>query len=701
MKNKDILGSLLSTEVVKTAKTFYRDDKLEVTMSGQTAYTNGKVINVPAVNQGRTFTPKEVDVFRGYVDHEAAHKRHTNFRAGQKYRKLLAEIPHLGAIENALEDVRIERLATKEYPGALHNINATREAVNTEALEMFDKDPVAAHDFPKTCAVALTWEGSKRIGYATPTNGQLLDLLPDEHRALLSNAIDRLDDCRKTKDVYELALTLCEEWDLIPVEEPEEPEQPEEPEEPEEPEQPDEEGEPEPEEEGEEESEEGEQESEEGEQEPEDTPEEEEEGDDGDDGEEGEEGEPTEAEAGQDTGDGTEDESEEPTEATRAVLSDALSPELAQAIDQFIDKDKSGEAKRQRYQVAWPENDFVFDMLNPPPQQDDASGWNHWLHYLMFEDVHHKTDRKLCYKVAGGVGFDNDWLDGMKLKFNQEADKALADATASVRPNVNRAKKHLLRALLSRQDRAWANNKDEGFINPRHLAKAMTGSNEVYRIRGEAEDIDTAVTLLIDASGSMSEYGKDIAALQSAMLLAEVLEAINVPFSVAWFHCHDYTHRYRKEHGIKQKGKSKMTGAARIQPSSLVISKNWQTTLKRARRSIAALKPFTGYNNADGTALMRAYEHLLLPRPESKKIMIVFSDGNPITREYWYQEEYYLAEVTKWLEQRIHLFGVGILDRAVEDYYSSHIVINNVEELASSGIKILADQIIGGKKRAA
>ena len=83
---------------------------VKVSVGGSDAYTNGRSINIPAYNLD---DPSYKDVAWGYLAHEAAHVRFTDFvtfsnAATSSIRK---------NIVNILEDIRIEKLMQETYPG--------------------------------------------------------------------------------------------------------------------------------------------------------------------------------------------------------------------------------------------------------------------------------------------------------------------------------------------------------------------------------------------------------------------------------------------------------------------------------------------------------------------------------------------------------------------------------------------------------
>ena len=90
---------------------------VQVCIGGKEACTNGKIIYLPALPMD--CEPKLLAMARGFVDHEAAHIRHTDF-AALKAAKL---DPVTFNLFNCLEDWRIEKKLSAIFPGCRHNLN--------------------------------------------------------------------------------------------------------------------------------------------------------------------------------------------------------------------------------------------------------------------------------------------------------------------------------------------------------------------------------------------------------------------------------------------------------------------------------------------------------------------------------------------------------------------------------------------------
>lgn len=92
------------------AKVLGRKYDITVTIAGQIACTCGKEITIPVVSGDHAEA-----LAHGYIDHEAAHVRYTDF-------SVQLTDNFAGDLLNILEDVRIEQSIGWEYPGCIANL---------------------------------------------------------------------------------------------------------------------------------------------------------------------------------------------------------------------------------------------------------------------------------------------------------------------------------------------------------------------------------------------------------------------------------------------------------------------------------------------------------------------------------------------------------------------------------------------------
>jgi|SRR5690625_758019 len=98
---------------------------VQIEIGGDEAYTDGNTIRIPSIEK----YPNN-DIIWGYLAHEAAHVKWTDFtvRASNQQEHVLV---------NALEDVRVERCMMNEYPGTGYTLTALDEhLVNQEQHEV-------------------------------------------------------------------------------------------------------------------------------------------------------------------------------------------------------------------------------------------------------------------------------------------------------------------------------------------------------------------------------------------------------------------------------------------------------------------------------------------------------------------------------------------------------------------------------------
>ncbi|MBB3105151.1 VWA domain-containing protein [Azomonas macrocytogenes] len=126
---------------------------VKVTLGGDQAYTNGKSINIPNVPE--SFGNR--DAIWGYLAHEAAHVRFTDFS--------VSRAPGLHAmLTNIIEDCRIEQAMIALYPGTAHTLHETARYM----VQAGHYQPVTDRDSPASMVAGycLYWLQSEGVGQA-------------------------------------------------------------------------------------------------------------------------------------------------------------------------------------------------------------------------------------------------------------------------------------------------------------------------------------------------------------------------------------------------------------------------------------------------------------------------------------------------------------------------------------------------------
>ena len=252
----------------------------------------------------------------------------------------------------------------------------------------------------------------------------------------------------------------------------------------------------------------------------------------------------------------------------------------------------------------------------------------------------------------------------------------------------------LERALLDKLRRGWQRNLEDGSFDSRRVVAAVRGEPNIYRMRDDAPSLDTAVTLLIDLSGSMGGLKADVA-MKSAICLAECLSRVGVALEVLGFN---------DRGGFLTKGERKRCHEqdrlgvryTRWEPLDLYVFKDFDERLADARTAMGNIDKCVGGNNADGEHILNAYARLA-KRTEKKKIMMVLSDGAPACRSH---DHGALAEHARYAVQYcerkgVRMIGIGICDSSVRDFYPKYTVINNVTDLGKATLDQIGRMILG------
>lgn len=130
IKNKDILNCFpLLASVLGDSY------GVKVRIGGDKAMTDGKTIYLPALSP--ELDKETMAAARGYLDHEAAHIRHTDFDALKN-----AGLNKLEAwLFNAIEDWRVEKKLSEAFPGCARNFEMLIKRVFTGKTEAGHKNP--------------------------------------------------------------------------------------------------------------------------------------------------------------------------------------------------------------------------------------------------------------------------------------------------------------------------------------------------------------------------------------------------------------------------------------------------------------------------------------------------------------------------------------------------------------------------------
>lgn len=258
---------------------------------------------------------------------------------------------------------------------------------------------------------------------------------------------------------------------------------------------------------------------------------------------------------------------------------------------------------------------------------------------------------------------------------------------------ISKLANRLQRKLLSRQQRSWKFDLDEGTLDSSRLARIVANPTIPLSFKQE-QDIpfkDTIVTILLDNSGSMRGRPITIAAL-CADILSRTLERCQIKVEILGFTTKAWKGGQSREQWQED---GRMPNPGRLNDLRHIIYKSADTPWRRTRKNLGLmLKEGLLKENIDGEALVWAYKRMCR-RPEERKILMVISDGAPVDDSTLSVNpshilEHDLKSVIHWMQKYsdIELNAIGI-GHDVTRIYENSIAINDARDLGQALIEQL------------
>lgn len=259
--------------------------------------------------------------------------------------------------------------------------------------------------------------------------------------------------------------------------------------------------------------------------------------------------------------------------------------------------------------------------------------------------------------------------------------------------HINVVRRKLERALMSKLNRGWETGHEFGKLDNKRLVQAWRAEPKVYKRREPVSELDTAVSFLIDLSGSMCG-GKADLATDVVVVLAEVMAKVGIPFEIIGFNSKSNYHTGAgggwqsaySEHGNKY---------ARYECCDMYLFKSWDDRFHEAKKVIAHIDQHAGGNNIDGESVLYAFSRLKV-RKEKRKVLMVLSDGSPAWSGIRANGVTHTRQSVKTVEsQGVTCVGIGIMDDSVRKFYPRNVVVNELADLGLNAVDQLARVLLG------
>jgi cobalamin biosynthesis protein CobT len=314
---------------------------------------------------------------------------------------------------------------------------------------------------------------------------------------------------------------------------------------------------------------------------------------------------------------------------------------------------------------------------------DDAARQTRGADYRIFS-----KDFDVIEKPKRSPGYKDEWLIQLDDK---------------VRHMVGPMQKDIERLMAARSQVVQIPGYRSGRLHSGGLHKLMVNDDRVFRRRHENRSKDTAVGLLIDNSGSMCAgargYGPSLdnklgVAMAAGYALSSTLERVGIAHEVLGFTTAGYTPPPGWSLSIIQAEQAR-TGIrySRTEPIYMPIYKEFEERLNptvRSRFAQAALEQTFCAANVDGESVETALTRLLRRR-ESRKVLIVLSDGRPASAGAIGSDLFsHLHKVVEnGTKMGVDIIGIGIMDESVKTFYPKYAVLNRLEALPGEVMGVL------------
>jgi len=228
--------------------------------------------------------------------------------------------------------------------------------------------------------------------------------------------------------------------------------------------------------------------------------------------------------------------------------------------------------------------------------------------------------------------------------------------------------------LISMKQSRWQHGEKRGKVSSKNVwkAKGPMYDDRVFKQKTTKLELDTAVTVLTDNSGSMAG-DKFHHAAKAGVMLSEAMQKAGVPVELLSFSedGNGPVHIVVKEFN------------ERIGNESVLVDRYAECTQWMCQ-------------NSDGESIQWAYNRLI-KRKEKRRVLIVLSDGSPAAYNGAHGAEYaYTHHVIRTIEDKtpVEIYGIGIMDTNVKRLYREHKVLSNASDLENMLIGLVKQKVL-------
>ena len=263
---------------------------------------------------------------------------------------------------------------------------------------------------------------------------------------------------------------------------------------------------------------------------------------------------------------------------------------------------------------------------------------------------------------------------------------------------VRRLRRGLTNALRAAEKRWWRDDRLRGDLSPRTLHRLCMDRPrlDIFRTRSVVQGKSTAVSILLDASGSMSRRKMEVA--RSAMrALLEALGDLKIATEALIFTTGNLVDMNLAMQQTGLDAGELRNRYGRMSNLEIGLVKQFGEPVKAA---LSRLPSIQGSGLTPLGEAMQITAGRLIQRRETRRILLVLTDGKAGCEGGSDSATAHAQEIAGRITKvGIELIGVGILDENIREVVAESIVINTLQDLPAQLCKLLGRTLKKGVRR--
>ena len=295
---------------------------------------------------------------------------------------------------------------------------------------------------------------------------------------------------------------------------------------------------------------------------------------------------------------------------------------------------------------------------------------------------------------------DNSWLSAEVLSTSTRgpAAKVLGDAAGcaraeqamgNLRGDAAATSTQLRRSLKAISRNRMKGGRFDGILDSRRAASIATGNTEIYRKKVMGEKIDTAVSVLVDCSSSMSDtihICRDVALLLEAAFSGTPIRHEIIGFTTADMAHADPSFKIMAQ--ANERAGKKIAARA----ISLYEFRGFSDSHSKAMQTIGNMVGVPMGMTPTSDAILMAHDRLAR-RGEARHVMFVLTDGAADSQDR-------CARAVRSVERcGVSVIGIGIGTNAVGHAFTKSVSIISARDLPALMMSSLTAMLLGEKHK--